>query len=263
MTAQQAPSSTQAAQPGEISRVPLSRHVRVELRKLTDTRAGRWLLLAIALLTVAAVTLFLFFAPQDQLTFNNFVGVTLTPQGLLLPILGILAVTSEWSQRTGLITFTLEPSRLRIVLAKLLAAVILGMAAVALLLVVAALGNILGASLQGGEGNWAFGLEGLRDVSLLQLTGILQGVTFGLILLNTAAAIVLSFVLPIAFSLVFYLVAALREIAPWLDLGTAQTPLFDHSTQGDDWWKLLVTSVWWILLPLVAGAYRVLRSEIK
>ncbi len=84
-----------------------------------------------------------------------------------------------------------------------------------------------------------------------------------MILLNTAAAIVLSFVLPIAFNLVFNLVASLRDIAPWLDLGTAQTPLFDHSMQGDDWWKLLVTSVWWILLPLVAGAYRVLRSEIK
>ncbi|HYO33254.1 MAG TPA: ABC transporter permease [Nocardioidaceae bacterium] len=246
-----------------VAKVPLSRHVRVELRKLTDTRAGMWLLIAIALLTVAAVTLFLVFGPRRELTYNNFVGITLTPQGFLLPVLGILAVTSEWSQRTGLVTFTLEPVRSRIVVSKLIAVTILALTAVALLLLVAALGNVLGASWQDGDGSWSFGVEGLRDVTLLQLMGIIQGVAFGMILLNSAAAIVLAFVIPIGFSIVFTLVSSLRDIAPWIDLATAQTPLFDHTMRGDDWLKLAVASLLWIAVPLVAGIVRVLRSEVK
>ena len=53
-TAQQTlrrPSAAPARQP---TGIPLSRLIRVELRKLVDTRAGRWLLLGIALVTVGA-----------------------------------------------------------------------------------------------------------------------------------------------------------------------------------------------------------------
>ena len=55
-----------AARSTDVSpQVPLGRLVQVELRKLTDTRAGRWLLLTIALLTAAVVTIFLFAAPPE------------------------------------------------------------------------------------------------------------------------------------------------------------------------------------------------------
>ena len=37
---------------------------------------------------------------------------------ILLPVLGIMSVTSEWSQRTAMVTFTLEPSRSRFLAAK-------------------------------------------------------------------------------------------------------------------------------------------------
>ena len=40
---------------------------------------------------------------------------------MLLPIVGILLVSSEWSQRTALITFTLVPQRMRVMSAKLAA----------------------------------------------------------------------------------------------------------------------------------------------
>src|SRR4051812_1823564 len=90
-----------------VSAVPFGRLLRAELRKLMDTRAGFWLLTAIGLITVAVVVVFLCVADADQLTYMNFVGATATPQSLLLPVLGILAVTAEWSQRTGLVTFTL------------------------------------------------------------------------------------------------------------------------------------------------------------
>ncbi len=245
--------------------VPLSRLVRVELRKMIDTRAGMWLFIAIGVVTTAAVTLFLFFAEPADLTFTNFAGIALTPQGFLLPILGILLITSEWGQRTALVTFTLEPHRSRVVLAKVLAALIVGLVAVGVLLAVAALGNALGSAIQDGNGSWTFGGQGLSYVLILQVSAIIQGLAFGMILMNSAAAIVTYFVLPLAFSIVFSLVNALEDIAPWIDLGTAQTPLFefDEALSGSDWAHLGVASLIWIAVPLVAGVIRLLRAEVK
>jgi ABC-2 type transport system permease protein len=247
------------------SRVRLTRLVRVELRKVTDTRAGKWLLFAIGLLTIAAVTIFLFAAEAGDLTYENFTGITLTPQGFLLPVLGILAVTSEWSQRTGLVTFTLEPSRTRVVVAKFIAVVALGLAAVAVALAAGALFNALGSAVADGNGAWNLGFAGGRDFTLLQLMSVIQGMAFGMVLMNSAAAIVLYFVIPTAFGILFSLVSAIEDAGPWVDLGTAQQPLFEenHALTSTEWTQLLVTGLIWIVVPLVAGVIRLLRAELK
>ena len=113
-------------------RIPLTRLVLVELRKLADTRSGKWLLIAIGVITLLIVTaVFLTAKPSDR-TFLNFMGATATPQGFLLPVLGILLVTSEWNQRTALVTFTLMPLRGKVVVAKVIAALLAGLAAIVL-----------------------------------------------------------------------------------------------------------------------------------
>jgi ABC-2 type transport system permease protein len=246
-------------------RVPMSRLLRVELRKMVDTRAGMWLFIAIGVITVAAVLLYLVFAPSDQLTFAGFLGATLVPQGIVLPVLGILLITSEWSQRTGLITFTLEPSRSRVLVAKTLAALLVGLAAVAIGLTTAVIGNWLALTLQGGDSAWSFGVTGLIYVLLLQVSAIVQGLAFGMLLRNSAAAIVVYFAVPIAFGLLFGLVSALRDIAPWIDLGTAQEPLlaFTDGLTGEEWAQLATTSAIWIAVPFALGFTLVRRSELK
>ena len=44
---------------------------------------------------------------------------------LLLPVIGVMAMTSEWTQRTALTTFTLSPRRVRVQLAKFVSAIVL------------------------------------------------------------------------------------------------------------------------------------------
>lgn len=245
-------------------KVPLTRLVRVELRKMVDTRAGVWLFAAMGLITAAAVVLYLLFAPEQAQSYWGFVGVTVTPQGFLLPVLGILLITSEWGQRTGLGTFTLEPRRGLVVLAKIIAAVLIGLAAVAILMGVAAGGTALAGALDSGAGAWDVGGREVGNVVLLQLLAILQGLAFGLLLLNSAAAIVLYFVLPIAFNILFTFIEQLRDIAPWLDLATAQQPLFmDQAMTGEQWAHLAVTTALWVGLPMLLGLLRLQRAEIK
>ncbi len=242
-------------------RIPLSRLVRVELRKLADTRASRWLLIAIAAITALIIVIFFLNADSSDRTFRNFIQITGTPQGFLLPVLGILLVTSEWSQRTALVSFTLVPVRGRVLLAKVLAALIAGLAAYALAVAIAALATVLG----GADAAWqGIGADDYAKYGLVQLTGVLQGLAFGLLFLSSAAAIVTFFVLPTAFTIVASLWKPLRDAAKWVDLNTAQTPLLngDHLT-GKEWWQVATALAIWVLLPFVIGLVRVLRAEVK
>jgi ABC-2 type transport system permease protein len=261
---QQAPFHLEVSPDPSVLGVPFTRLLRVELRKLVDTRAGFWLLTAIGLITVAVIGVFLLVADADRLTFIDFVGATATPQSILLPVLGILAVTAEWSQRTGLVTFTLEPSRIRIAVAKLVAVTLVGLLAVVVALGVAALSNVGGMAFLDGAGDWNLGAANVRDFFAVQLIGILQGFAFGMLLMNTAAAIVLYYVIPIAWTVLFAMVSALENVAPWLDLNTAMAPAFEQQTfQAGDWAHIAVAGTIWVVLPLALGLMRLLRREVK
>lgn len=242
-------------------RIPLTRLIRVELRKLADTRSGKWLLITIGVITAVAIAIFFFAANQSDRTFLNFIGFAATPQGFLLPVMGILLVTSEWSQRTGMVTFTLMPMRSRVLLAKVIAAMIAGAAAIVVAVAIAALATAVG----GAEDAWkGIGVDDFGKFGLLQVSGLLQGLAFGLLFLNSAAAIVTFFVLPIAFSIVANVWGALQDAAPWIDLGTAQTPLFSGvDLTSEQWWQIVVTTLIWVVLPFMAGLVRVLRAEVK
>ncbi len=243
------------------SKVPLTRLVKVEMRKMIDTRAGLWLIITIVLITALITVIFMVTADSKDRTFTNFMGIMATPQGFLLPVLGILLVTQEWSQRTGMVTFTLEPHRGKVIGAKVVAALLFGLAAVAIAIMFA----LLGTAVSGGPDAWSnVGVDDFFKFGLLQVTGVLQGLAFGLIFLNSAAAIVTYFVLPIAFSIVASLWSALNDIAPWVDLGTSQQPLFDGShVSGEEWAQIATGMLIWVVLPFVAGLVRVLRAEVK
>ena len=242
-------------------RIPLTRLVLVELRKLADTRSGKWLLIAIGVITLLIVTaVFLTAKPSDR-TFLNFMGATATPQGFLLPVLGILLVTSEWNQRTALVTFTLMPLRGKVVVAKVIAALLAGLAAIVLAVALAALATVAG----GATDAWSnIGPDDLAKFGVLQATGVLQGLAFGLLFLNSAAAIVVYFVVPIAFSILANLWSALKDAAPWIDLGTSQPPLYSGvDMTGEQWAQLATSTAIWVLLPFALGVLRVLRAEVK
>jgi ABC-type transport system involved in multi-copper enzyme maturation permease subunit len=242
-------------------RVPFTRLVAVELRKMYDTRAGFWLLISIAAITALAMILLLLVGHDVDQTFLSFMRASATPQGFLLPVLGVLLVTSEWSQRTTLTTFALEPSRSRVVAAKVTAALALGIVAVAVALLVAALAT----SVAGGTDPWKhIGLDDVGKFTILQVSGILMGLAFGMLLLNSAAAIVLYYVLPTAFSIITSIWTQLHDVQPWIDTGTSQAPLFDGvNLTGEQWAHLATSSALWIGLPLLVGLWRIVRAEVK
>ncbi len=241
--------------------IPFSRLVRAELRKLTDTRASRLLLVAMAAATPVIIAVMLIVASPRDLNYTRLADFTQTPQKFILPALAILVVTSEWSQRTGLVTFTLVPGRGRVLRAKATATLGLGLALIVIAFAVAAVGNLL-SGLRHGDGSWAFGAPGFGEMILVQLLTLLEGLAFGMLLRVSAAAIAAYYVLPTLWSALFS-VPGLKGIAPWFDLNQAQGPLYTHDITGTGWLQLLSAAAIWTGVPLAAGVVRALRGEIK
>jgi ABC-2 type transport system permease protein len=244
---------------GSTRRVPVSRLVRVELRKMADTRAGMWLLIGIAVLVGVVSTVFMITADQPDRTFVKLIAAAAVPQMMLLPVLGILLVTSEWTQRTALVSFTLEPVRMRVVVAKVIAALVFGVAAVLITLLVGAAVTLIG----GNEVAWkGAGAKAIGRLALVQEVMVLRGLAFGLVILNSAGALATYFILPTAVTLLTTAWKALHDVAPWINFD-AGFLLQGIPVSSEQWAQFGVTVLIWMALPFTAGLFRVMHKEVK
>ena len=74
-------------------------------------------------LVVVIEVIYAFAANDGDKDLQDFIQIPGAVLGYFLPIIIIMLVTSESSQRNGLVTFTLEPRRSRVVVAKFIAGI--------------------------------------------------------------------------------------------------------------------------------------------
>jgi ABC-2 type transport system permease protein len=251
--------------------IPFARLVKVELRKMFDTRAGRWLLISIAGLTALVLTIQMIvqLSQGNAVTFDDFGAGANIPMVILLPVLGVMSVTGEWSQRTAMVTFALVPHRGRVLLAKYVSALIIAVGAVGVAYVLMTLANVIFGALSSDYPTvWDSSLFEVFATFLLYVIGMTTGFAFGSAFLNTAVAIVVyfvyNFILPGLFELGAHLMSWFDKIRPWIDFANAQTPFQGgHSATGKEWLQLLTAGLIWLGIPLVIGIRRWLRAEVK
>jgi hypothetical protein len=231
---------------------------RAEWRKATDTRAARWLLAATVLLALAAQAVPLAFAhnvAQDRASFQTWAALGLSR---LLPIALILMMTAEWSQRTALTTFTLEPRRGRVLTAKILAGLTLSVIGGCVAFGIAQAG--LAVALADGHHpatGWSWPeLAGFAAFMVLT-SGI--GIAIGSALHNTAAAIITYFALAAVSSLL--LIPAVQQAGSWVDTGQTFGWLLAGQWSGHGA-QIASSAAVWIALPLAVGTVRILRRDI-
>lgn len=249
-------------------RIPLARIVTVELRKSFDTRSGSWLLASIgiaALLTTGAV---IAWAPETEFRYSQFTLAIGVPMSVILPLIAVLSVTAEWSQRSGLTTFTLVPHRGRVLLAKAVAAVLVAMAATGVAFAVGAFGNVVGTTMAGVDAVWDQGLGDVGYVALGHTLLLLVGFTLGALIRNSPGAIVAymvyAFVAPGLLAFLAFNQAWFRDVRPWVDPKHNQDALLQAaSLSGEQWSQLAVTTAAWLVLPLTVAVVNLLRSEVK
>jgi ABC-2 type transport system permease protein len=266
MTATSVPSSPSARLAAEP--VPLSRVTAVELRKMFDTRSGFWLMASIVISALIATIAVILFAPDDQLTYATFGKAIAYPMLLILPMIALLSVTSEWSQRSGLTTFTLIPHRGRVISAKAVASISIGVVSMVLALAIGALGNVVGTAITGTSAVWDVSLAESSYIVLGNLLGLMSGFMLGVLIRSSPGAIVGYFVYTFGLTPLFILLANsqawFHDSRAWIDVNFAQAPLFmfDGALTGEQWANIGVTGIFWLLVPLAAGLRLVLRSEV-
>jgi ABC-2 type transport system permease protein len=232
-----------------------TRLTAVELRKATDTRAGFWLQIATAGITLAAVVILLM-VDKSGTTLQDALSVAVQPAGVLLPIVGILLVTSEWSQRTALITFTLVPERLPVLWAKIAASVLIALAAT----VAAVAVSVFGTAVAGADMTLSAAILGQTVV--YTLTAMLTGVALGALLQSSAPAIVASFAAPLAVTAIAS-IPQLKSGLIWIDQARTLGPLTDDTLSATEWAHAGTTLIAWLAIPLAIGAWRLMKGEIR
>jgi ABC-2 type transport system permease protein len=238
--------------------IPFSRLLSVEWSKATGTRAARWLLVLVAVSTIALMLAPILATGSIEQSYTSYLGYAAIGLTILLPIVSILTLTSEWSQRTVLTTFTQESRRIRVINAKVAVSLLLavgaaafgGLVTAAALGVVTATGRELDADLNAGV---------VVGYLLFVLLNVLTGVAFGALLHNPAAAIVLYFAFPIAFGLLGRAVASIGE---WVDSSITFGWLMKGEWSGHTP-QILLSILIWVVVPLIAGLVRTVRREIS
>jgi len=273
-------------------RVPFGRLILVEWRKLVDTRAGLVLLsitAGLVALIFGLVLLIVALSSGDSPTAADWLLILTIPVSMLVPVLAITIVTQEWSQRTAMVTFSLEPSRTRVVLAKLVAVMALGVATILFALALGSFGNVLGAAMSGTDAVWNVSATTLFWTMAGQVLYLLMGFGLGLLLLNSPAAVAIyyvyvwilegsSIILPGVLYILWFATDWGQSILPWISMRISMLPFqisdSDRASIESDLnspldtgalgiARIIVSVFIWVGIPLILGFSRLLRAEVK
>jgi len=247
----------------DLSRIPgqpFPRLVGVELRKSVDTRSGRWVLVALLGLAVLALGWQVAHASTEPVTLVGYLQTALTPVALLLPVVGILAMTAEWSQRTALTTFTLSPGRVPVLLAKVSSALVLAVAVIAVVGVLGLAATALGGAIGDGSVDWTFGWRSAVGMVAYPGLNVLMGAGFGALLPVTAVALTAFFLAPTVFTLLAG--SLLKGTGDWFDVFGAFDGIAGLQLDGKGLQSLTAVTVW-VVVPLVVGLWLSARREVK
>lgn len=255
-------------------KVGFGRLLAAEARKLVNTRSGFWVIIAMSVITLGFTLLNAFL--MASLVKDNVEGMKLSWQdtvisassllSMMVAVLAILTITNEWGQRTVLTTFTQEPRRSRVLVAKIVIALLVTLVAVAISFPIGAGFTALAGAANDVAIDWTLNSGVLLGFTVSALLGALMGIGFGLVTLNAPAAIVAYFVLPTVIQLTSMIQLAWKpyaDIDPWVNPVTAQTPLLTGDVTGEQWARVAVSSLIWIGIPVAIGAWRWMRREAK
>lgn len=250
---------------GEATPLRFANVLTVEFRKLLATRANQvlaLLTLGSALVVAALIVAFygtLFDGAPNPWIVSAFL-IRMPVQYLFAPLI-VLLLTSEWGTRSVMTTFTLVPRRGLIMAAKAIVTAVTSLVIWGLVAVLGIASTHLGRNVADMDTSnmWI----PAKDVALdLMAFGLFMASAFaiGLLLQNSAAAIAVVLVGPMAVQILRQFGEWMNETFAWVDMnGVAQ-----QIQMGGDpalWPKLLVGSIVWVVLPLVAGIWWTSRRE--
>ncbi len=235
---------------------PLLR-LRVELRRLTNTRFSQGLLLGVGLFSIAVVWFYATTIAKPGASMYEYMVVGGQFIGFAVQIIAVLAMSADWRHRTALTTYALDPKRTRVLLSRLAALWLLGIAFTAL---AAAMGAVAGA-LAGATFAGASDVVSACFWLAVHVTiSVLIGAALGAAFQSVAPALVIALIGP---QMVPSIIAFLsEEAARWTDYLNPLTAAITGREFTGEVAPFAASLVLWILLPLAIGIWRNLRQDV-
>lgn len=240
-------------------RVPFHRLVAIELRRTVNSRGGFWFAVGIFVATLLLLAGHVLGGSEADQTVALYFASGVQLFGIFVPIVALLLVTSEWSQRTAMTTLAQQPRRHELLLSKLLASLIIGFAALAgLLLLVLGLGAFAANDTPGAT---TLDAQVVGQSCLMVLLSIVSGFGFGAAFLKSAPAIAGYVLFP---TIVFVIgsFGAIESVVKWINQATTAEAIIEYPMSTAEWKYFLVSSFTWSVVPLAVGWWRVMRSEV-
>lgn len=234
--------------------------VRVETRKILDIPSGRGVLVCVAALAVVVSIWQLFTSDQEQLSVPVYLMGPVQMVCMITPLIGLITMTSEFTQRTALSTFTLAPWRLRVLWAKAIAATAVTIATTIVAIAIAMVGAWTTSAITDTPAMYNGVGDTIRGLLLTSILTSILALAIGALVAQTAIAASVYFIAPVAFSVLA--TAVLKDAAPWFDIFAA----FDRLGSNDPFVELGQTGtslMLWVVIPAVLGAASAVRREIK
>lgn len=260
MSATSIPITSGAPRRAAAKRPGIARLTFVELRKMVNTRSGFWVAIGIAAITLLTAIIASANHGGRDATLTHVLHAAGQPAAYLLPVMGVLLICGEWSQRTKLTTFTLVPSRTRVIAAKLGASWIVSTVALVICLLLSLVTATVLGHHPGGVGGISWQVLG-QSWAYLASTMVV-GLGFGAAILVSAPAIVLYLLLPAVWGALVGNISALAGVARWLDSSQTLAPMTQQSLTGIQWAHALVTLAVWAGIPILIGWFRMGRGDI-
>ncbi|HYQ74676.1 hypothetical protein, partial [Cellulomonas sp.] len=255
--------SAPAASPLPTGRgVPARLLLRAEARRQRRDRSLRAVAAAAVASAAGLAVLSGLRAPVGDVRFALLLHAALSPLVLLAPVAGALAVTTLWSRGVMGVTIAHEPRRLRV-----LAATVTVAAGTAVLLALAAVGAVAVAAFARhypGAPGWAptaaGALDAVGEVALL----VLAGAAAGAALRGAPRALAALAVAPALVTSLAHAAPVLARSVGWVDLAAALGPLARGAAPGPGQWAHLATAAGaWVVVPLLVGAVRLVRGDVR
>ena len=232
--------------------------LRVETRKLLDTRGG---LAVIGLVIATCLFALIWLVSQSKYppTFHRYSTGVANIVAFLIPVVTLMAMTAEWTQRTALTTFTMSPRRGRVLTAKFLAGLAVSTAVLVTVLLLAAATTGLGGLIH-GDASWELMGSDIRTYFIIMFLEVVMAAAFAALAGHTAVALVAYFIFPSAWAA--FASNVLGRTGEWFDIFAAYDRL-SSSHPFDSLGKTLTSVGCWIAVPAVLGIRRSLHREIK
>jgi ABC-2 type transport system permease protein len=249
------------------------RLIRGEFLKLRTTQVWFWLLLCTvavgALLSVAQV------APRDGIRTERavpdlFAAFAATPGYIILFVLGVLGVTTEFRYQTITPTVLQTPSRWAIVTAKMITYAIVGVLYSLAALLAEGIVGIPWLSSKGIDvrlGNSEVQHAILGTFTVLALFGIV-GLGIGALLRNQIVAVVVGIIFLVVLENILLAIPVVKHAWPYTPNGATQAILYTHGSTDVNGVHLLSTSggvivlLLWAFVPAVVGAAFTMNRDI-